>query len=139
MVQSDFTRERVDASNGSLVGSYSKNLDITSTDTFAIILNIDTRGVRESIFSIFNTHASNSIDYDIWGNLDSNPITSLTGTADTDYDNGWVLIKTTTSQASGAAPAVETLSNPYTRVVVRIKATSGGNQGTVRIWHRGEN
>jgi hypothetical protein len=139
MAQADYTRERVDASNGSLIGSYSKNIDVTSTDSFAIVLDIDTRGIRESIFSIFNTHGSNSIDYDIWGNLNSNPITALTGTADTDYDNGWVQIKTTTAQTAGAAPAVETLSNPYTRVVVRIKATSSSNQGTVRIWHRGEN
>jgi hypothetical protein len=138
MAQVDYTRERVDVSNGSLIGSYNKNIDVTSTDTFAIILDVDSRGTRTSTFSIFNTHASNSIDYDIWGNLDKD-VTALTGTADTDYDNGWVELKASTAQAASAAPAVETLSNSYTRVVVRIKATSSSNQGTVRIWHRGDN
>ena len=66
-------------------------------------------------------------------------MTALTGTADTDYDNGWVELKASTAQTASAAPAVETLSNSYTKVVVRVKSTSAGNAGVVRIWHRGDN
>ena len=140
MAQVDKMRERVDASAGSLVGNYNKNIDVTSTDAFVVALDIDSRGVRQSVITIFNTHATNSIDYDIWGNPDLLcAITDITTTCDTNYDNGWVSLKGTTAQAAGVAPAIQTLDNPYTRIVVRIKATSGGNQGTVRVWHRGEN
>ncbi len=139
MAQVDLTRERIDASNGSLIGSYNKNIDVTTTNCFSAVLEVDSRGTRTSTFSIFNTHATNSIDYDIWGNIDINPVTALTGTADTDYDNGWVELKASTAQAASVAPAVETLSNSYTKVVVRVKSTSAGNAGVVRIWHRGDN
>jgi len=140
MAQVDKMRERVDASAGSLVGNYNKNIDVTSTDAFVVALDIDSRGVRESVFVLFNTAAANDINYDIWGNADIlSAITDITTTCNTNYDNGWVLLKASTTLTASAAPTIETLDNPYTRVVVRIKATAGGSQGTLRGWHRGEN
>lgn len=140
MAQVDKMRERVDASAGSLVGNYNKNIDLASTDCFVVALDIDSRGVRQSVITIFNTAACNSIDYDIWGNPDVLcGICDITTTCDTNFDRGWVQLKGTTAQAAGVAPSVETLDNPYTRIVVRIKATVGASQGTARIWHRGEN
>lgn len=139
MVQVDKMREKYLNDGGSLVASYSKNIDVASTDAYATVLDIDARGVRESVITIFNTHATNSIDYEIWATADLYPNTDMTGTDDSDYDLGWVQIAAETSLAGSAAPAIETLSNPYSRVVVRIKATVGASQGTVRVFHRGEN
>ena len=139
MAQVDKSREKPFNDGGSLVASYSKNIDVTSTDVYVTILDIDSRAIRESVFTIFNTHATNSIDYKIWANPDKYPITDITGTDDTDWDNGWTIIKAETALAASVTPVIETLSNPYAKVVVRVKATSAGNQGVVRIWHRGEN
>ena len=140
MVQVDKVRERIDASGGSLVGSYNKNIDVTTTNAFTTILDIDSRGIRESVIIIFNTHCSNNIDYDIWGNLDMlQNITEINPLCDTNYDNGWVQLTSTTTLTASMVPMVETLSNPYSRIVIRAKATVNDNQGTVRIWHRGEN
>lgn len=139
MAQVDKSRERQFNDGGGLVAGYSKNIDVASTDAYVTALDIDSRAIRESVFTIFNTHASNSIDYKIWANADIYPAVDLTGTDDTDFDNGWVIIKAETSLAGSATPVIETLSNPYSRVVVQIKATVGASQGTVRIFHRGEN
>lgn len=139
MAQENFPREKYQNDGGTLVASRSRNIDVTSTDSYVSILDVDSRGVRESVFTIFNTHATNSIDYKIWANADVFNSPAITGTDDTDWDNGWVVIKAETALAASVIPVIETLSNPYSRVVVRIKATSGGNQGVVRIWHRGEN
>jgi hypothetical protein len=139
MVQVDKMREKYANDGGSLVASYNKNIDVTTTDSYAVALDIDSRGVRESVIVIHNTDPTNSIDYDVWANPDIYPAVDITGTAATDYDNGWVLIGAETSIAAGAVPVIETLSNPYSRVVVRIKATVASNQGVVRLWHRGEN
>ena len=138
MAQIDKMREKYSNDGGSLISTYNKNIDILTTDAFAVALDVDVRGVRETVLIIHNTDPTNSIDYDVWGNADTIPA-DITGTAATDYDNGWVIIGTETSIAQGAAPSIETLSNPYSRMVVRIKATVGGNQGLVRVWHRGEN
>jgi hypothetical protein len=138
MAQVDKMREKYSNDGGSLIAQYNKNIDVATVDAYAVALDIDVRGIRESVLVIHNTHATNSIDYDIWGNPDTNPV-DITGTAADDYDNGWVIIGTETAIAAGAAPSIETLSNPYARMVVRIKATVGSSQGTLRIWHRGEN
>lgn len=138
MAQVDKMREKYSNDGGSLVSQYNKNIDVDTTDNMVVVLDIDVRGIRESVVVIHNTHATNSIDYDIWANPDRIPV-DLTGTPATDYDAGWVIVGTETAIAALAAPSIETLSNPYSRMVVRIKATVGGNQGTVRVWHRGEN
>ena len=138
MAQVDKMREKYSNDGGSLISQYNKNIDIATTDVFVVALDVDVRGIRESVLVIHNTHATNSIDYDVWGNPDTVPV-DITGTAATDHDNGWVVIGTETAIAAGADPSIETLSNPYSRMVVRIKATAGGSQGTVRVWHRGEN
>ena len=139
MVQVDKSREKYLNDGGSLVASYSKNLAITTTDSYVTILDIDSRGVRESIISIYNSHATNSIDYIVYGCVDLYPNADITGTAATDYANGWVILKDTTALAGLAVPVIETLTNPYARVVVQVRATVGASQGTVSAYHRGEN
>jgi hypothetical protein len=140
MAQVDQPREKYMNDGGSLVGFQNKNMSVASTDAYVDILDIDCRGLRSSVITLHNTHATNDVLYETWATaIDYASITALTGTDATDYDNGWVQIKAETTLTASAAPTVDTLSNPYTKLVVRIKASSAGNQGTIIAIHRGEN
>lgn len=140
MAQVDTPREKVFNDGGSLVGLYNKNVAVSSTNAYATILDIDCRAIRSSVITLFNTHATNHILFEIWATaLPLATQTDMTGTDNTDYDNGWVQIKAETTLTASAAPTIETLDNPYTRLVVRIKASVGDSQGVLHVYHRGEN
>jgi len=141
MAQVDQAREKYMNDGGSLVSYQNKNISVASTDAYATILDIDSRGLRSSVITLFNTHASNDCLYEIWATaLDKASITAMTGTDDTDLHNGWVQIGTeATLTASATTGTIVALTNPYTQIVVRIKASAGGSQGTIIAIHRGEN
>jgi hypothetical protein len=139
MAQEDQRREKITNDGSSISGLHNRNVGVASTDAYADVLDIDCRNVRTSVFTLYNKHATSNILYEIWATAEWMPNqTNLTGTDATDYDNGWVQIKAETTLTASAAPTIESLSNPYNRVVVRIKAASPGNQGTLDIYHRGE-
>ena len=140
MVQEDKPREKLYNDGGSLVGLYNRNKNFTSTNTYADYLDVDCRGIRSSVITLFNTDSSNAVVYEIWATAEPYVNhTAMTGTDNTDYDNGWVQIKAETTLAASAAPTIETLDNPYTRLVVRVKSSVADSHGTVSIYHRGEN
>lgn len=135
MAQVDDMRERVDASAGSLVGQYNENEDVTTTTSFVNALDIDARGVRESVIVVHNK-GSGDVTYDIIAN--PRPLAKIVDpTGTNDDDKGWVEIKSATAISSGAAPSISTFSNPYTRVLVRIKHVTSSTD--VNIWHKGQN
>jgi len=113
---------------------HDKNLNVSTTSSFVTALDIITSSLRESTFVIHNKGAGD-LDYQILGNLDVNAdITLPTGT--NDDDDGWIILKASTSIGTGTAPSVETLSNPYTRILIQIKYTTGTT--TANLWHRGQ-
>ena len=126
------------ANNNIISDQHDTNLDVATANAFAIVLDVDGRYTKDSVITIYNTHASASITYNIWGLVAEYPGTALTGTADTDYDNGWVELVADAALAAGAAPPVLTVGTPYSRVVVRAKSTVTDTPGTVRVRHRGE-
>lgn len=109
-------------------------LDKATTSSFVTALDVSTSSIRDSTFIIHNK-TGGDLDYQILGNLGVYAnIVDPTGT--NDDDKGWVVLKSSTSVATGTAPAVETLSNPYSRVIVQIKHTSLTTN--VNIWHKGQ-
>ena len=113
---------------------HDKNLNVSTTATFTTALDIVTSSLRESTFVIHNK-GSGDLDYQILGNLDVNSdITLPTGTDDDDA--GWIVLKASTTIGTGIAPAVETLSNPYTRILIQIKHTTLTTN--VNLYHRGQ-
>lgn len=134
MAQVDTPREKVSNDGGSLVGQYNENEEVATTGTFATALDIDSRSIRESVFIIHN-NAGGDLDYQILAN--AKPLSSIVDpTGTNDDDKGWVTLATA-SVATTADPSIQTLSNPYTRVIVQIKHTTSTTN--VDIWHRGEN
>ena len=126
--------ERLESPQGAIFNQYDKNLGLSTTSSFVTVLTVESIPIRESVFIIHNKGAGD-LDWQILGNAeDLIDIVAPTGT--NDDDKGWVVLKAS-SVASGAAPSVETLSNPYTQVVVRLKHTTTTTD--VDIWHRGEN
>lgn len=126
--------EKLQSPQGEIYNQYDKNLGIATTASFVTVLTVDSTPIRESVFVIHNRTAGD-LDYEILGNSDhDDDITAPTGTDDD--DGGWVVLATG-SIATTVAPTVETLSNPYTQVVVRVKHTS--TTTTADVWHRGEN
>ena len=123
-----------DKRTGVQYAHYDKQIDQATTSSFVTALDIDSRPIRESVIVIHNVTAGD-LDYQILANAEVfDDIIDPTGTDDD--DNGWIVLKASTSITSGAAPAIETFSNPYTRVVVQIKHTTATTDA--RIWHRGE-
>jgi len=140
MAQVDTPREKPYNDGGSLVGVYGRNAPVTSTNAYATVLDIDCRGIRSSVITSFNTHASNDLKYEIWATtLPFADQTDMTGTDDDDYDNGWVQIKAETTLTASAAPTIDTLDNPYSRLVFRVKSSVADTHGTLHVYHRGEN
>lgn len=138
MAQEDQRREKMSNDGNSIIGLHNRNLALTSTDAYATALEIDCRNVRSSVFTLFCI--TNDLKYEIWATADWLPDhTTMTGTDATDYANGWVQIKAETTLTAAAAPVIETLDNPYNKVVVRVKAAVGASQGVLDIYHRGEN
>lgn len=134
MAQVDTPREKIANDGGSLVGQYNENEEVATTGTFATALDIDSRAIRSSVFVIHN-NAGGDLDYQILAN--AKPLSSIVDPAGSnDDDKGWVTLATG-SVATTAAPSIQTLSNPYTRVIVQIKHTTSTTN--VDIWHRGEN
>jgi len=134
MVQSDRGREKLANDGGSLTGQYNENEEVATTAAFVTALDVDSRSIRESVFIIHN-NAGGDLDYQILAN--ARPLADIVAPAGTnDDDKGWVVLSTG-SIATTVAPTIETLSNPYTKVIVQIKHTSLTTN--VDIWHRGEN
>ena len=132
MVQASFQDPR-DKRTGVQYAHYDKQIDQATTSSFVTALDIDSRPIRESVIVIHNVTAGD-LDYQILANAEAfDDIVDPTGTDDD--DKGWVVLKSA-SIATGIAPAIETFSNPYTRVVVQIKHTTLTTN--TRLWHRGE-
>ncbi len=126
--------EQLKSSRGGLYNQFDKALGIATTGSFVTVLTIDCLPIRESVFVIHN-NAGGDLDYQILANADHpDDIVAPTGT--NDDDKGWVLLGTG-SVATTVAPAIETLTNPYTQVIIQIKHSSSTTN--VDIWHRGEN
>jgi len=134
MAQVNRGREKLTNDGGSLIGLYNENEGVATTASFVTVLDVDSRTVRESVFIIHN-NAAGDLDYQILAN--ARPLESIVDPSGTnDDDKGWVVLSSS-SIATTAAPSIETLSNPYTRVIVQIKHTTLTTD--VDIWHRGEN
>lgn len=118
---------------GSLFEQVSNNKNVATTSSYVTLLDIDCRAVSESVFVIHNVTAGD-LDYKIIANAeDIRSIVAPTGTDDD--DKGWVVLKIG-SVASGAVPAVETLGNPYSKIILQIKHTTATTNASA--WHRGE-
>jgi hypothetical protein len=134
MAQVDTAREKISNDGGSLVGLYNENEEVATTSSYVTALDVDSRTIRESVFVIHN-NAAGDLDWQILAN--PRPLGSIVDPTGTDDDDkGWVTLGSG-SVASGAAPSVQTLSNPYTRIIVQIKHTTATTNAD--IWHRGEN
>jgi len=113
---------------------YDKNLDVATTGSFVTALTVNSEGIRESVFIIHNNDAGD-LDYQILATAERpDDIVAPTGT--NDDDKGWIVL-TTGSIATTEAPEIQTLTNPYTQVIVQVKHSVGTTN--VDIWHRGEN
>ncbi len=108
--------------------------NVSTTPTFVTALTVNGILPRESTFVIHNK-GSGDLSYQILGNIrDISKIVEPTGT--NDDDKGWIVLKDSTSIAADAVPAKETLSNPYTQILVQIKHLTSTT--TVNIYHKGE-
>lgn len=126
--------EKLQSPQGEIYNQYDKNLGVATTGSFVTALTVDSTPIRESVFIIHN-NAAGDLDYQILGNAEHlDDIVAPTGTDDD--DKGWVVLKSA-SIATTVAPDIETLSNPYTQIIVQIKHTTLTTD--VDIWHRGEN
>lgn len=118
---------------GGLYEQVNNNKSVATTGTYADALDVDCRGVGESVFVIHNEGAGD-LDYQILANAeDIRTIADPTGIDDD--DDGWVVLGSG-SVATATAPAIETLGNPYSRIIVQIKHTTLTTNAS--IWHRGE-
>ncbi len=132
MVQVDRT-EILSRKEGGIYEQYNHNKNIATTATYATLLDIDCRAINESVFIIHNV-TGGDLDYQILATAeDIRSVVDPDGT--NDDDKGWVNLKTN-SIATGTAPVIETLGNPYTRIVLQIKHTTLTTD--VSAWHRGE-
>ena len=103
---------------------------ITLTDSFVVKGTFDVRNYTKLLFYIQNSGGTNDLDYDIYGHADPN-----NGTAPTFSTNTWFqLIGTTTVQEN--AVKVETLTDRYAYVVLRMKRTTSAQDTTAKVWVR---
>lgn len=119
---------------GRIYEQYNHNKSVATTASFVTLLDIDCRAVKESVFVIHNETAGD-LDYQILANAeDIRSVVAPTGTDDD--DDGWVVLASG-SIATTVAPVVESLSNPYSTIILQVKHTTLTTD--VSAWHRGEN
>ena len=103
---------------------------ITLTDSFVVKGTFDVRDYTSLLFYIQNSGGTNDLDYDMYGHADPND-----GTAPTFSTNTWFPLKGTTTVQENAV-GVETLTDRYAYVVLRMKRTSSGQDTTGKVWVR---
>ena len=142
MAQED-SKESVDARHG-IFTQLNKNEAFTCGTSYANALVFSAKFIRESVFVIKNDDATIGMDYKIYGSLKNDAdATTLT-------DDDWVNLLSIKAGHDGTTydhdqasaldatkKVVETLDNPYSKIVVQIKSDSG--TPTAKVWHRGEN
>ncbi len=89
----------------------------TTTNSYVDVVDLDTRWLAESIFTIANTAALNELDYKILGY--------------NDYANG--IAYEITSNTISVSDSDEAILRRHARIKVQVKATSPGNQTTYQI------
>lgn len=113
---------------------YNKNLNKATTASFVTQLQVNVRGLRQSVFVIHNNGAGD-LDYEILATIEeSGSIVDPTGT--NDDNKGWLSLKSG-SIATGIKPVKHALKDSWTRVLVRIKHTTATTNVDLR--HRGQN
>lgn len=117
---------------------------ITLSTSYATVLTIRCKKVRESVITFKNDDASIDMDYKIFGTTKKNP-----DFTDIDSDEWINLISAKTKASSSTYDHTESrpldadtrwyesFSNTWTAVIVQMKADSG--TPTAKIWHRGQN
>lgn len=105
---------------------------VTTTNSYARALVIDTRGIKQGVVHINNTGGSNDLYYQCNGYAGPNGAPS-TGSA------SWAIIKTdircyNTASSSGPIQRIEFYDNTYNFIEIRVKAVSSGNQTTAEIY-----
>ncbi len=103
---------------------------ITLSDSFVVKGTFDVRNYTSLLFYIQNSGGTNDLDYDVYGHADPN-----NGTAPTFSTNTWFQLKGTTTVQENAV-GVETLTDRYAYVVLRMKRTSSGQDTTGKVWVR---
>lgn len=103
---------------------------ITLTDAFVVKGTFDVRNYTKLLFYIQNSGGTNDLDYDLYGHGDENA-----GTAPTFSTNTWFQLKGTTTIQENAVK-IETLTDRYAYVVLRMKRTSSGQDTTAKVWVR---
>lgn len=103
---------------------------ITLTNSFVVKGTFDVVNYTSLLFYIQNSGDTNDLDYDLYGHADPND-----GTAPTFSTNTWFQLKGTTTVQENAV-AIETLTDRYAYVVLRIKRTSSGQDTTAKVWVR---
>ena len=119
-----------DSANRELAVDVLEDEAITLTDSFVVKGTFDVRNYQRLLFYIQNSGATNDLDYDLYGHADPND-----GTAPAFSTNTWFLLKTTTTVQENAV-GVETLTDRYAYVVLRIKRTGAGLDTTAKVWVR---
>lgn len=103
---------------------------ITLTDSFIVKGTFDVRNYTSLLFYIQNSGGTNDLAYDLYGHGDENG-----GTAPTFSTNTWFQLKTTTTVQENAV-GVETLTDRYAYVVLRMKRAASGQDTTAKVWVR---
>ena len=103
---------------------------ITLTDSFVVKGTFDVRNYTSLLFYIQNSGGTNDLDYDLYGHGDENA-----GTAPTFSTNTWFQLKATTTIQENAV-GVETLSDRYAYIVLRMKRAAAGQDTTAKVWVR---
>ena len=103
---------------------------ITLTDSFVVKGTFNVINYTILLFYIQNSGGTNDLDYELYGHADPN-----NGTAPTFSTNTWFQLKASTTIQENAV-GVETLTNRYAYVVLRMKRTALGQDTTAKVWVR---
>jgi len=113
-----------------IAADVSEDEAITLTDSFVVKGTFDTRNYARIIFFIQNSGDTNDLDYDIYGHGDPNG-----GTAPTFATATWFQLKGTTTVGEDSV-GVETLTDRYAYIVLRMKRTTAAADTTGKVWIR---
>jgi len=103
---------------------------ITLTDSFVVKGTFDVTNYTRLLFYIQNSGGTNDLDYDIYAHGDEND-----GTAPTFSTNTWFQLKGTTTVQENAV-GIETITDKYAYIVLRMKRTTSAQDTTGKVWVR---
>lgn len=116
-----------------VIGYSAENESIAvDSNTFEDVLLINNKKTKDLLLHIYNSHASNSLDYEIYGHAkesSSAPATDAAGIKQ------WKELKASTSLAAESETA-ETLTDHWAWILVRMKRTTTDQDAAAKVWVR---